>query len=151
MKNSFLFVLCTYVTMPFIYPQDTLDSHEHRQAIYDLVDSYSQARKTNDTVLLESILTAEVDQLVSSGTWRINKKESMEGMLRSSTNNPGTRTLQIERIRLINPETAIADARYQIENSEGKIRKMWSTFIVVYGEGRWKITGIRNMLPTRSQ
>jgi len=138
------------MAMPLIYPQDTISSTEQRQGIYALVDTYAQAREKKDTVLLESILSTDVDQLVSSGKWRKGKKESMKGMLQSSASNPGTRTLKIERMRFLNSESAIADARYQIQNADGTVRKMWSTFIVVYEDG-WKITAIRNMLPARPQ
>lgn len=134
-----------------IYSQDTSGTVEQRQRIYALVDTYAQARETKDSVLLKSILTTDVDQLVSSGKWRKGKNESMKGMLQSSVSNPGTRTLKIEKLRFLNFESAIADARYQIQNADGTVRKMWSTFIVVYEEDRWKITGIRNMLPTLPQ
>ncbi len=62
------------------------------------------ARAKKDTLLLRNILTEDIDQLVSSGKWRKGKEESMKGMLQSSENNPGTRTLNIENIRLLNPQ-----------------------------------------------
>lgn len=132
-----------------IYPQDSASTSEKRQGIYALVDRYARAREKKDTVLLESILATDVDQLVSSGKWRRGKKQSMDGMLRSSTGNPGKRTLKIEKIRFLTSVSAIADARYQIRNADGSVRKMWSTFIVVYEEDKWKITAIRNMLPAK--
>lgn len=151
MKNSCLFILFTFMAIPLIYPQDTTSTSEQRQGIYALVDRYALAREKKDTVLLESILATDVDQLVSSGKWRRGKKQSIDGMLRSSTGNPGKRTLKIEKIRFLNSVSAIADARYQIRNADGSVRKMWSTFIVVYEEDKWKITAIRNMLPARPQ
>ena len=149
MKNHFPFILCAFMTLPLIYAQDAMSNTKKRQGIYKLIDNYARAREKKDAVLLDSILTTDVDQLVSSGKWRKGKKESMKGMLQSSSSNPGTRTLQIEKIRFLNPVSAIADARYQIQNADGTTRKMWSTFIVVYGEDRWEITAIRNMLPAR--
>jgi hypothetical protein len=83
--------------------------------------------------------------------WRTGKNESIQGMLQSSAGNPGTRTLKIEKIRFLNAESAIADARYQIKNPDGTLRNMWSTFIVVFEENRWKISAIRNMLPAAPQ
>ena len=137
------------MAMPLIYAQDAISNTEKRQGIYNLIDTYARAREKKDAVLLDSILTTDIDQLVSSGKWRNGKKESMKGMLQSSSSNPGTRTLKIEKIRFLNLVSAIADARYQIQNADGTVRKMWSTFIVVYEEDRWKITAIRNMLPAR--
>jgi hypothetical protein len=112
-----------------------------------LVDKYTQSRENRDTVLLESILTSDIDQLVSSGEWREGKSESMKGMMRSSGNNPGKRKITIDKIRLITSESALADAKYEIQNSDGTSRKMWSTFVLVKQNGDWKITAIRNMLP----
>lgn len=135
----------------FTFSQETMSTNDKEQKIQTLIDTYSQARTKKDSAVLRSILTADIDQLVSSGNWRKGKKESMEGMLQSSTSNPGTRTLKIEKIRFLNSVSAIADARYQIRNADGTVRKMWSTFIVVYAEDKWKITAIRNMLPARPQ
>ena len=117
--------------------------------MYSLIDQYSQAREKRDTVLLKSILTSDIDQLVSSGEWRSGIKESTMGMLRSSASSPGTRTLKVEKIRFLNPQCAIVDARYEIQNADGSLRKMWSTFIIVDQKNNWKISAIRNMLPSQ--
>lgn len=151
MKNNFLFVVFVFVSTPLIYSQDQPGQESQRQEILSLIDAYANARKSNDSIMLKRILTTDIDQLVSSGKWRKGKRESMKGMLQSSANNPGTRTLKVEKIRFLSSNSAIADARYHINNENGKIRKMWSTFIVMYEEDRWKITAIRNMLPSRPQ
>jgi uncharacterized protein (TIGR02246 family) len=115
--------------------------------IYKLIDNYSLARDKKDTVLLKNILTTDIDQLVSTGEWRSGMNEAVQGMQRSSQGNPGTRTLTIEKVRFLDQNNAIADARYEIKNPDGTTRKMWSTFIVVQQMGFWKIAAIRNMLP----
>jgi uncharacterized protein (TIGR02246 family) len=147
MKNIILFALFYGMVTPFIYAQDATTNNKYKQDIESLIDQYSQAREQQDTVLLKSILTEEIDQLVSTGEWRRGMRTAIEGMQRSSSSNPGGRTLTVDNIRFINPEAAIADARYEIQNADGTLRKMWSTFIVVYEAGTWKITAIRNMLP----
>ena len=114
-------------------------------ALQSLVATYVEARESKDTNRLASILTSEIDQLVSSGTWRKGKTAAMQGMLQSSTTNPGKRTIIVEQTRMLTEESALADARYQIQNSDGSMRNMWSTFICVVQEGQWKITAIRNM------
>ncbi len=119
--------------------------------IYRLIDSYVTARETRDTTLLKNILTPDIDQLVSSGEWRLGLRTAVDGMLRSSTQNPGTRTITVDKMRYINTESAIVDTRYVIENPDGSQRKMWSTFIVVYDQDAWRITGIRNMLPSTNR
>lgn len=123
------------------------DYEEQEKTLHALIDQYAQARETSDTILLKSILTGDIDQLVSSGEWRYGLAGAMKGMLRSSASNPGTRTLTVEKVRFLSPESGIVDARYEIQNTDGSGRKMWSTFIVVRKENAWKITAIRNMLP----
>lgn len=120
------------------------------QAVTQLIDSYVQAREARDTALLSSILTTDIDQLTSSGNWRHGKEASMQGMLRSSANNPGKRRIRVENIRILGKESAMADTRYEIENADGRVRKMWSTFIVQLEDEKWKIAAIRNMLPANS-
>lgn len=146
MKNIFLFILFNLLATTFLYGQDAIVID--KQEINSLIDNYAQAREKKDALMLRSILTTDMDQLVSSGEWRNGIDASMKGMLRSSVGNPGSRTIIVEKIRFLNSECGIADARYEILNADGTARKMWSTFMVVYkGEG-WKIAAIRNMLPT---
>ena len=64
-----------------------------RQQITKLINQYAQSRLVNDTLLLKPILTADVDQLISTGEWRIGVKAAVDGMLASSKTNPGSRTL----------------------------------------------------------
>ncbi|NNE76051.1 MAG: DUF4440 domain-containing protein [Pricia sp.] len=145
--KQLLFAL-TFIVLSItnIYSQKSISQKE--QPLYNLIDQYAQARETKDTLLLNQILTKDIDQLVSTGEWRRGLQIAKEGMLRSSSSNPGGRTLTVDQIRFLNNETALVDTRYEIANTDGTIRKMWSTFIAVYENNRWKITGIRNMLPT---
>ncbi len=128
------------------YAQEAL-SETQRQAVIAVVDQYELARENSDTALLRRILTGDVDQLVSSGVWRRGIEAAIEGMLRSSANNPGERSLEVEQVRFLHPACALADARYEIRNADGSVRRMWSTFMVVNKGGHWKIAAIRNMLP----
>ena len=147
MKNILLFLLLNLTGVLFVFGQQNTPDDHQRKAITSLIDKYSEAREKSDTVLLKNILTNDVDQLVSNGEWRIGIGASVQGMLRSSANSPGTRTLRIETIRMLNPATAIVDCRYEIQNTDGTIRKMWSTFFVVAEKKVWKISAIRNMMP----
>ncbi|MDX5478537.1 MAG: nuclear transport factor 2 family protein [Cyclobacteriaceae bacterium] len=142
----FLFLI---LNTSILFAQHKPSAHD-QEKILALIADYSKARENQDTLLLRSILTKEVDQLVSSGEWRIGIKEAMSGMQRSSTNNPGQRQLKVEKTRLLNETCAIVDARYEIiGDNEAPTRRMWSTFLVVKEEENWKIAGIRNMLPAR--
>jgi ketosteroid isomerase-like protein len=148
MKRIFSLVLFNLIGIAFAHAQDTQPTDKQRKDIHSLIDQYSLARENRDTVLLKNILTSDVDQLVSTGEWRSGIDSSVKGMLNSSTGNPGTRTLTVEKLRLLNAGSALVDCRYEIRNADGTIRKMWSTFVVVSDKGTWKISAIRNMLPT---
>jgi hypothetical protein len=146
MKAIFLLVTIQLVA-PLLHAQNRKRDDDNKKAIYILIDKYSQAREQRDTVLLKSILTTDVDQLVSTGEWRTGIQSSVKGMLNSSVANPGSRTLTVDKIRFLNLNDAIVDCKYEIRNPDGSIRKMWSTFIVAAEGGAWKISAIRNMLP----
>jgi uncharacterized protein (TIGR02246 family) len=149
MKIIFILICVDLLATSILTAQDTKSYHKQDNKIHTLIDQYAQAREKKDTVLLMDIITSDIDQLVSSGVWRVGTKESIDGMMRSSETNPGTRTIHIEKIRYLDSGIAIVDAKYEIQNPNGTSRKMWSTFIVVYQDNRWKITAIRNMLPAR--
>lgn len=119
-------------------------------AIREVVAKYNAARDERDAKAIEALFTADADQLVSSGEWRRGRDTLVKGMLGSSRNNPGKRTLTVETTRFIAPDVALADARYEIEGSGGApARKMWSTFLMKRDRGGWRIAAIRNMLPAR--
>ncbi len=147
MKKIVLFLLLNLTAVLFLFGQDKTLVEPQRKAISSLIYQYAQAREKRDTALLKTILTEDVDQLVSTGEWRNGIGESVQGMLKSSAEKPGTRTLNIDKIRMFNANSAIVDCKYEIQNTDGTSRKMWSTFIVVSNKGLWKISAIRNMLP----
>ncbi|MEJ7766588.1 MAG: hypothetical protein WKF89_02170 [Chitinophagaceae bacterium] len=148
MKNILLLLLFIAAATSVLHGQHIIPASKQSKDISILIDKYSEAREKRDTLLLKGILTTDVDQLVSTGEWRDGIAASVKGMLNSSANSPGTRTLHIEKLRLFGPNNAIVDCRYEIQNADGSPRKMWSTFVVVADRGMWKISAIRNMLPT---
>jgi len=147
MKKTILLLLSHLACIIVFNGQDIKVNDKLQKAITSLIDQYSQAREKRDTALLKTILTPDVDQLVSTGEWRVGLNAAVEGMMRSSVNSPGTRTLHVEKIQTITPSSAIVDCRYEIQNADGTVRKMWSTFIVISDKKTWKIMAIRNMLP----
>jgi hypothetical protein len=97
---------------------------------------------------VEAILDPEVDQLTSRGTWRRGRDAATAGMKQSSSRNPGDRSLEVETVRFLRPDVALADARYVIKGTEGPDRIMWSSFTLVNDPGTgWRITSIRNQKP----
>lgn len=149
MKQVWLFILSCLASTSWMQAQQLIATPKQKQDLYALIDQYALAREKKDTVLLKNILTEDIDQLVSSGEWRTGVSASLKGMLKSSESNSGTRKLIVDKIRLLNAQTALVDARYEIQNADGTMRKMWSTFVAVYNGSQWKISAIRNMLPQR--
>ena len=150
MKNFLFLLLLKVTTITVLHAQNTVPADKEKKDIYALIDKYSEAREKKDTILLKNILTTDVDQLVSTGEWRDGVASSVKGMLSSSANSPGTRTLTVDKLRMLNATSAIVDCRYEIKNADNTPRKMWSTFIVVSDKGLWKISAIRNMLPANN-
>src|SRR6187549_3255108 len=118
MKNILIILLMSMASMSLLYGQSTL-SGKQKKDISALIDQYSLARENRDTVLLKNILTNDIDQLVSTGEWRDGIKSSVQGMLNSSAATPGTRTLTVEKMKLLNQGAAIVDCRYEIKNPDG--------------------------------
>ena len=146
MRKIILLVLF-YSVVSALHAQQKEPTDKQKKDLTALIDKYSLARENRDTVLLKTILTSDVDQLVSTGEWRNGVQSSVKGMLRSSAGTPGTRTLTVDKIRLITSNSAIVDCRYEIKNDDGSVRKMWSTFIAISEKSGWQISAIRNMLP----
>jgi uncharacterized protein (TIGR02246 family) len=117
-------------------------------AVRGLVRQYNDAREANDPKAIEALFVADADQLVSSGEWRRGRDVLVKGAMASSARTGGTRTLTVETIRMVAPDVALADARYEISGlADGSTRKMWSTFVMAKQAGAWRISAIRNMLP----
>lgn len=112
-------------------------------AVREVVKRYADARGVSDPKAIGALFTDEADQLVSNGEWRRGREALVKGMLSSSARDTGKRILEVETIRYLGRDVAIADARYEIGE-----RKMWSTFIMRRGSDGWRIEAIRNMLPT---
>lgn len=141
-------LLSFLMLVPFFgFAQISENQKENALKIAHLIEQYSLARESQDTVLLKKLLTEDIDQLVSSGEWRNGISAAIEGMQQSSRNNPGTRTLKVEKIKYLSDAIALVDCRYIITSPSGEERNMWSSFTVIQKGGDWKITAIRNMNP----
>jgi uncharacterized protein (TIGR02246 family) len=117
------------------------------EAVRAVVKRYVDAREARDPKAVAALFTADADQLVSSGEWRLGRDNVVTGSLASSTVTGGTRRIEVERVRFVATEVALADGRYSITGAEAGDRRMWSTFVMVKEAGGWRIAAIRNMLP----
>jgi uncharacterized protein (TIGR02246 family) len=150
MRILLLLLACSLVAPPALAQSGTPGSAEDA-AIRDVVRRYVEARDKRDPKLLEALFTADADQLVTSGEWRKGRENVVKGGLASSQANPGARQIAIEVVRLVAPNVAIADGRYEIAGAAGAPpRKMRTTFVMTRGgsSAPWLIAAIRNMAPT---
>ena len=128
----------------------TIAASNDEQAVREVVARYAAARESQDAKAIATLFTADADQLVSSGEWRRGSEALVRGMLESSRSNSGARTIIVETVRMLTPEVALADARYEIAaTAGGEARRMWSAFLCVRQAGGWRIAAIRNMLPSK--
>jgi uncharacterized protein (TIGR02246 family) len=117
-------------------------------AVRAIVQKYMDARERQDAHALESLFTADADQLVSSGEWRKGSAELVKGTLASSQSTGGTRTITLTSVRFLAPGIAVADGHYDLAGlAGGQNRSMWTTLVVTRGPDGWRIAAIRNMLP----
>jgi uncharacterized protein (TIGR02246 family) len=147
MKTLLTALMCLAL-VPVALAQGNQVSPSEEQAIKELVARYHAARDLEDAVAIGALFTADADQLVSTGEWRHGRDELVAGMMRSTQQRPGKRTITVDAIRQIQPGIALADARYVIEDTTGD-RRMWSTFLVVQSDQGWRIAALRNMLPAK--
>jgi uncharacterized protein (TIGR02246 family) len=118
-------------------------------AIREVVRKYVDARERIDPKAVEQLFTSDADQLVSSGEWRRGRAEVVRGTMASSNRTGGKRTITVESVRLVTPDVAIADGRYELTGlAGGATRSMWTTLVLKRTEKGWRISAIRNMLPT---
>ena len=120
-------------------------------AVKAVVHHYVDAREAKDPKAIESLFTADADQLVSDGTWRHGRDELVKGMLESSRRNPARRTIEVTSVRFLSADVAIADGRYVQKSETGaKDRVMWTSITLKREADGWRIAAIRNMLPASS-
>jgi uncharacterized protein (TIGR02246 family) len=118
-------------------------------AIRALVNQYMEARNSNNGSALAALFTSDADQLVSTGEWRHGRAALLKGAMASSRKENGRSSIEVESVRLVGHDAAIADGRYQTAAAgSANRRRMWSTFVLERTPSGWRITAIRNMLPS---
>lgn len=130
-----------------LYAQEESGDANSR-AIRDVVAQYMQARNNKDVKAIPRLFTSDADQLVSTGEWRKGIDELVRGTSASSKKEKNQSSITVENIRLIDPSVAIVDGRYRTVSLNGQTRNMWTTLVLKRTDGTWRITAIRNMLPS---
>jgi uncharacterized protein (TIGR02246 family) len=114
-----------------------------------VIQRYVEVRNHFDEATLRELFTADADQLVSNGEWRRGLENLVQGASASLKKENGRSSVVVDHIRMLGPDVAIVGGRYETSAvGASSSRKMWSTFVLLKKEGRWRIAAIRNMLPT---
>ena len=132
-------------------PAQTPPGSAEETAVRDVVRKYVDARERADAKAVAALFTEESDQLTSSGEWRKGRDAVVKGSLASSQRNAGRRTIDVETVRFVSRDVAIADGRYQIAGEGAAPRRMWTTFVMHRRRNGWRIAAIRNMLAAPGQ
>ena len=118
-------------------------------AVREVVRKYVNARELRDAAAIEALFTRDADQLTTSGEWRRGRDQVVPGTLESSRRNPGSRAIEVESVRFVAPDVAIVDGPYLITGPTGaQVRQMRTTIVLKREAGAWRISAIRNMVPT---
>ena len=118
-------------------------------AIRAVIQAFLDTRERNDAAGLAALLTADVDQLQTSGNLRSGREAVVAGSLATQESTGGRRTISVDSLRFLGPDVAIADGRYDsLGRADGTDRHMLTSMVLRREGGAWKIAAIRNMLPT---
>ncbi len=135
------------ITVSTVLGQTPAHSNDE-SAIRELVGQYVAARDHSDAAAIARLFSEDADQLVSTGEWRKGRDQVVRGTLASSQAAGGKRTINIESVRFISGDVALADGRYEIAGVGGAdTRRMWTSLLMKRTPSGWRIAAIRNMLP----
>jgi uncharacterized protein (TIGR02246 family) len=127
-----------------VQPPAAGSSAADEAAIRAVIARYVGARDARDSAALAELFTADADQYTTSGDWRRGRDRMLPGMAESSRQNPGSRGIDVQAVRFVTADVAVADGSYAIAGSD---RPRWTTIVLVRNAGRWRIAAIRNMTP----
>jgi len=149
MQLRTIIAVCALLTAPVsAQPPQSADE----TAVRAVVRSYVNARELRDPAAIGALFTRDADQLTSSGEWRRGRDQVVPGTLESSRRNPGSRAIEVESVRFLASDVAIVDGPYVITGSAGAAPRPMRTTIVLKREAdAWRISAIRNMVPTGTQ
>jgi uncharacterized protein (TIGR02246 family) len=141
-------VVCGLLVSTVAFAQSPDARARDDAAVRDLVRRYVEARERRQGAEIEALFTADADQYTTAGEWRRGRAAIGRGTLQSSARNPGARAIEVEVVRFVTPDVAIADGPYAITAAGGDRRRMWTTIVAVRESSGWKIAAIRNIAPT---
>lgn len=141
-STRILLVLCLYSASALAQSAPSEESE-----VRALVDRYVESRRTGNTEAIAALFTPDADQLVSTGEWRKGRSALVAGAAASSKRESG-RSITVESVRLLTPDVALVDGRYETQlTGSDEVRRMWTTIVARRTGQGWRIEAIRNMFP----
>ena len=115
-------------------------------AIRLVTKAFITTRDNNDEAGLRALLTAAIDQGLTSGRMRSGQDAVVSGALDMTRDTGGTRSIKLETIRFLGDDVAIANGSYNsLGRNDGTDLRMHTTMIFVRVGGEWLIDAIRNV------
>ena len=142
-----LLVLASAMSAAAAQPPAAAPAAADEAAVRAVIARYVEARDARDAAALAELFTADADQYTTSGDWRRGRDRMLPGMAESSRQNPGSRGIDVQSVRFVTADVAVADGSYVIA---GSALPRWTTIVLARNAGRWRIAAIRNMTPVRS-
>jgi uncharacterized protein (TIGR02246 family) len=129
------------------WPQPA-DRAADETAIRAVIQAFLDTREKNDAAGLAALLTPDVDQRQTSGNMRSGRDAVVSGSLATQQSTGGRRTINVDSLRFVGSDVAIADGRYDsLGRADGTDQRMLTSMVLRREGGAWKIAAIRNMLP----
>ena len=141
-------LLLTLLAVPCLAQAQAPASAADETAVKALIDRYVNARDARDENAIAALFTSDADQYTTAGEWRRGRPQVVKGTAESTKQNPGDRSIDIKSIRFVTPDVGVVDGYYNIAGSDVQ---RWTTIVVKRESGTWRISAIRNMVPTGSQ
>ncbi len=141
-------LLLTLLAVPCLAQAQAPASAADETAVKALIDRYVNARDARDENAIAALFTSDADQYTTAGEWRRGRPQVVKGTAESTKQNPGDRSIDIKSIRFVTPDVGVVDGYYNIAGSDVQ---RWTTIVVKRESGTWRISAIRNMVPTGGQ
>lgn len=119
-------------------------------AIRLVLQQHDDTRNKSDWKGLGALFTETAEQFTSAGEWRKGRAEIEKGVAQgmATSYKGGKYTTKIDKVQMLAPTVALADAAFEISNIAGGTRRGHTTFALVKSGGQWRIAAVRSMVPT---
>lgn len=125
---------------------DAPDRAADEAAIRQLTQAFIDRRERFDADGLRELLTEHADQQLASGAIRAGREAVVAGSLEATRSLGGRRSIDLETIRFLGDNVAIANGSYDSTGRhDGTVQRLLTTMVFWRVDGQWKIDAIRNV------